>query len=147
MQRDEVDRVSLEFLRSVKALEKISSSPPQYLVERQGRTLLLERRGTCDYERCRALCCRMLCLDLEWNDYLAGFAEKGVYGSFIYKTCRYLSDDFTCKRWNTSDFPRACYNFPVPGDPMYLEVMDTCSFFFLVLREVKINDHMDRQTG
>ncbi len=139
-------RVSRNFLRSATPLEKTSSSPLQYLVEREERTFLLERHGTCEYERCKAVCCRMLCLNLQWNEYLAGFAEMGIRAPLIYRTCRYLALDWTCLRWSSQHFPRACANFPVPGDAMYLEVMDVCSFFFVFLREVKIDGPMDRLT-
>lgn len=139
-------RVSRKFLGSATPLEKTSFSPTQYLVEREERVFLLERRGTCKYERCQAKCCRMLCLNLQWNDYLAGFAEKGIRSPVISRTCRYLAADWKCLRWNAQHFPRACANFPVPGDAMYLEVMKACSFFFVLLREVKMDGPMDRQT-
>jgi len=88
-------RVSRNFLRSATPLEKTSSAPLQYLVEREERTFLLERHGTCEYERCKAICCRMLCLNLQWNEYLAGFAEMGIRAPLIYRTCRYLALDWT----------------------------------------------------
>ena len=139
-----IKRVSMEFLRSATPLENTSSSPPQYLVEREERTFILERQGTCEYRKCKAICCRMLCLNLPWNEYLAGFAEKGIKAPLIYRTCRYLAKDWTCLRWNSQNFPSACANFPVPGDTMYLEVMDSCSFFFVYLREMTVDDPMDR---
>ena len=139
-------RVSRNFLKSATTFEKTSSSPDQYLVEREERTFLLERHGTCEYERCKAICCRMLCLNLQWNEYLAGFAEMGIHAPLIYRTCRHLAQDWTCLRWNSQHFPHACANFPVPGDAMYLEVMDVCSFFFVFLREVKLDNPMDHLT-
>ena len=139
-------RVSRNFLKSATTFEKTSSSPAQYLVEREERTFLLERHGTCEYERCKAICCRMLCLNLQWNEYLAGFAEMGIHAPLIYRTCRHLAQDWTCLRWNSQHFPHACANFPVPGDAMYLEVMDVCSFFFVFLREVKLDNPMDHLT-
>ena len=141
-----INRVSRNFLRSTSPLEKTSASPPQYLVERENRIYLLERYGTCEYKRCKSICCRMLCLNLQWNDYLAGFAEMGIGAPLIYRACRHLAQDWTCLRWNTQHFPSACANFPVPGDVMYLEVMDVCSFFFVFLREVKLAGPMDHLT-
>ena len=138
--------VTRNFLKSATALEKISCSPPQYFVEIEERTFLLERHGTCEYERCKAICCRMLCLDIQWNEYLAGFAEMGICTPLIHRACRYLAQDWTCLRWSSQRFPRACANFPVPGDAMYLEVMDVCSFFFVLLREVRLDGPIDRLT-
>ena len=138
MHTEITDRVlSKNYLKSVTPLERIATSPPQYLVEREGRTFVLERHGMCDYESCQAICCRMICFNLEWNEYLAGFAEKGTWIPYIYKTCRYLAENSMCLRWNEWHFPRRCDNFPVPGDPLYLEVMDLCSFWFVCLREIK----------
>lgn len=145
MRADTTERaLSKEFLKSVTPLERISSTPPQYLVEQEGRTFILERRGQCEYERCQAICCRMICLNFEWNEYLAGFAEKGAFVPFIYRTCRYLEGNFKCRRWNEFHFPRPCDNFPVPGDPMYLEVMETCAFSFVYIGEIKEDGPLDR---
>jgi len=133
------------FLQEVTTLERTSIDPPRYLVDHRGRNFLLERKGACDFKACEANCCRMICLNLEWNDYLAGFAEKGTGAPLIYRTCRYLSPDFTCRRWGKGRLPRPCDNFPVPGDPMYLEVINVCSFSFVIVQE-KMRDPMDRQT-
>lgn len=138
--------VSRDFLCSAISLEKTSTHPPRYLVEHKERTFLLERYGKCEYQHCKAACCRMLCLNIEWNDYLAGFAEMGIRTPLIHRTCKHLAHDWTCLRWHSPHFPGACGNFPVPGDAVYLEVMDVCSFHFLLLREVKLNGPMDRLT-
>lgn len=141
------ESLSLNFLKSISPLERLPTSPPRYLVEHRDRILILERRGTCDYDKCEASCCRMLCVNLDWNEYLAGFAEQGMNAQIIHRSCRYLlEDDWTCRRWDRRDFPRACINFPVPGDPLYLEVMEVCSFFFVFLQEIKIDGPMERQT-
>lgn len=140
------ESLSLSFLKSISPLERLPASQPRFLVELQGRTLILERRGSCDYKKCQANCCRMLCVNLDWNEYLAGFAEQGKVAPIIHRNCRYLENDWTCRRWGRWDFPQACSNFPVPGDPLYLEVMGACSFFFVLLKEIEIDDPMERQT-
>jgi hypothetical protein len=121
------------FLKEATLLEKLESN--RYLIQWRDRDLIVVRHGRCEYRECRAMCCSMLCLKGPWTPYLSGFADQGIVSPVVPIPCRFLRQDLTCLRWKRPDFPENCGNFPVPGDPMYLEVMESCTFSFFLVRE------------
>ena len=124
------------FMWGVSLLEVFSEEESTYLVEQGGNEHLIRRMGECRPERCRSACCRMLCLSGMFSSYLEGFAEMGETAPVVRMHCKFLDADYLCLRWARHDFPKACSDFPSPGDKMYLEVMDTCSFFFEMVENV-----------
>jgi hypothetical protein len=128
------NRLGRSFLWDVKLLEKIDTD--RFLVEKGKKMFVLGKQGCCRPEYCQAACCQVFCLKDGFSAYLEGFTKKGLAGPLIPMRCKYLSEDLWCARWEQSDFPTACREFPVPGDRMYLEVMDFCSFTFHLLEKV-----------
>jgi hypothetical protein len=121
------------FLEEVTLLEMLEAN--RYLVHWRDRDLIVARHGRCEYRECKAMCCSMLCLKGPRTAYLSGFADQGIVSPVVPIHCRFLRQDLTCHRWDRPDFPENCGNFPVPGDPMYLEVMESCTFSFVLVRE------------
>jgi hypothetical protein len=121
-----------EFLEETKLLEGLGED--SFLVRWRDQELIVARVGRCEYLSCKAMCCSMLCLKGPWTSYIAGFADQGRASPLVRIPCRFLQADLTCLRWNLSDFPENCRSFPAPGDPMYLEVMEQCSFAFELVR-------------
>jgi hypothetical protein len=126
-------RLGRDFIAGVALLESLQDGT--YLVRWGERELIVLRRGNCDYAPCNASCCSILCLRSPWTPYISGFAEKGLASPVVRIACRHLLHDMTCSRWNQAEYPENCKHFPTPGDPMYLEVMDRCSFHFEIVRE------------
>ena len=124
--------LSRSFLQETTLLEGLEDN--RFLIRWREQELIVVREGRCEYLRCNALCCSMLCLRGPWTPYLAGFAIKGRASPLVRIPCRFLQEDLTCRRWKENEFPENCRNFPVPGDPMYLEVMEQCSFSFFLIR-------------
>jgi hypothetical protein len=125
-------RLNRSLLEEISLLEGLGDD--QYLVRWRDQEMIVAKRGRCEYLRCKAMCCSMLCLRGPWTSYLSGFAVRGLASPLVRIPCRFLDHDLTCRRWDSTDFPENCRNFPVPGDPMYLEVMERCAFFFELVR-------------
>lgn len=135
-----------EFLLDVRVVEQACHDPVLFVVERKGKRYTLCRKGSCDFRACNAVCCRMLVLEGAFTPYLEGFAKKGRHAPIIPRTCRYLAEDCSCRRWNAPDFPTRCANFPVPGDALYLEVMDSCAFSFELAQDLGPLERTSRLT-
>ncbi len=128
------NRLGRSFLWDVKLLDKLDTD--RFLIEKDQEMYVIDKQGCCRPEYCQAACCQVFCLKSGFSDYLAGFTEKGIAGPLIPMRCKYLTEDLRCARWERTDFPTACREFPVPGDRMYLEVMDFCSFTFHLVEKV-----------
>ncbi|MFW6324823.1 MAG: hypothetical protein ACOC0U_07145 [Desulfovibrionales bacterium] len=135
------------FMKNAKICERFSWEEQLFLVEHQGREYLVRRRGECFPSSCGAACCSFFCLKGPWTRYLAGFAYQGRAAMYIRQKCRFLGGDYLCKRWRKPDYPENCLSFPVPGDLMYAEVMDRCSYWFTLERRIKREDRPDRLTA
>ncbi|MBG0776921.1 MAG: hypothetical protein H0S85_10880 [Desulfovibrionaceae bacterium] len=123
-----------DFLRDAEMLELMADD--LFLVRRADREYVLRRTGACDTERCRAACCAMICLHGDYSEYLEGFADRGAGSPVVRVRCRFLDAADRCSRWRAPNYPLACLLFPIPGDHLYLEVMDVCAFRFIVEADV-----------
>jgi hypothetical protein len=132
------ERIDRSFMAGISLLETMLDGT--YLVRWQEREFIVLRRGNCDYFPCKASCCSILCLRGPWTPYISGFAEQGLASPVVRIACRNLLQDWTCSRWNGAEYPENCQHFPTPGDPMYLEVMDRCSFHFEIVREHLVSE-------
>ncbi|MFW6357372.1 MAG: hypothetical protein ACOC0K_01425 [bacterium] len=139
------EQLSREFLSEVRTLEE-TIQVDEYVIEHHETRYLVQRKGFCDFLRCEAACCQMLCLKCKWNAYLEGFAVKGKHSPLIANPCKYLERDLSCSRWSGPDYPSICKSFPVPGDAMYLEVMDRCTFYFQMIRIIR-EERLDQLTS
>jgi len=97
------------------------------------------RKGNCDYKKCKAACCRFSALgtvtSLAQEKYFKGFGYKIVQigeNRIIIddRPCNYLDlKTYKCKRQKTK--PMACRQFPLPHDEVFKRVRKVCTHSFI----------------
>ena len=103
---------------------------------------MVERRGVCEYKKCKNACCKFIHESLgpkdSGYDFHINFFDKGKRsGITMAKTCCQLGDKGLCNVWDKKKFPKPCKDFPHPNDQHYWEVSDVCSFYFVKLYKLK----------
>ncbi len=128
-----------------------------FVIELKDKFIIVKRVGKCNWKKCKNACCK-ICSAGYIKDYSKGFFDgKDDFGKYIIrKSCNNLMKDGTCKLWKkritnydsslNKGFPLACKNFPMPGDSIYWNVINVCSFKFQIIYESqKLNSKIINQ--
>jgi hypothetical protein len=106
--------------------------------------LFIKRIGECHPDICGSACCKfwlsMSNEELETYNYHSSFADKiDKHGNLIFdKTCKHLDvKENKCKLWGSNKFPEVCRQFPTVNDYVYRNVMDKCTFQFVIAEDTE----------